>query len=159
MNKRSELRHFLNTAPAASTPVWGLIGSGVSELGIEYNPQTVTSQWITEVSSTTEVTGYQPSSSVTQYANFGDPVYDFVNSLRRSRAVGAACVTQMLNIDIYEESSGAYYAEQQEVAIAVDSYGGSSEDPLTIGYTISYRGVPTTGTVTIENGVPTFTAA
>lgn len=159
MNKRSELRHFINTTPGATTETWGLIGFGVSELGIEFNPQTVTNQWITEASSTTEITGYQPSSSVTQYAKFGDPVYDFVNSIRRDRAIGSACVTQMLNIDIYEETEGAYFAEMQEVAISVDSYGGSSEDPLTIGYTIYFRGTPTDGTVTIENGVPTFTAA
>ena len=135
--KRSELAHFMDTTPKGETQTYARIGKGVSDLSIDYNAQTVTNQDIDQDSATTEVTGYQPSSGVTQYANKGDAVYDFINGLRRKRAIGADGITTLLNVDIYEK---------QEIAISIDSYGGSAEDPLTIGYTISYRGDAEEGT-------------
>lgn len=155
--KRSELAHFLDTTPKTETPTYARIGDGVSDLSIEYNAQTVTNQYISEDSATTDVTGYQPSSSVTQYANKGDAVYDYVNELRRSRAIGSDCITSLVNVDVYDEKAeNSYWAEKQTVAISIDSYGGSAEDPLTIGYTISYRGDPEGGT--FNPTTKTFTA-
>ena len=155
--KRSELAHFMDTTPKGETQTYARIGKGVSDLSIDYNAQTVTNQDIDQDSATTEVTGYQPSSGVTQYANKGDAVYDFINGLRRKRAIGADGITTLLNVDIYDEQQdGEYWAEKQEIAISIDSYGGSAEDPLTIGYTISYRGDAEEGT--FNPATKTFTA-
>lgn len=154
---RDQIVSYLNTTPD-STATWALLGLGVSEYAIEMNPQTETSKWIIDKNSTTELTSYQMQGSVTQKCYFGDEIYDFVNELRRNEAVGASAKSQVLDIDIYDsqESGGSttYAATLHDCIVTVSSYGGEDAE---LSYDIYYNGDGKLGTVTITDGVPTFT--
>ena len=87
----------------------------------------------------------------------GDPIFEFVDNIRKTRATGEDCRAQLLNVSIYEETTGKYYAEKQDVLIQIDSFGG--EGNVVIEYTMLYDGDPGQGTATLANGTVTFTEA
>jgi hypothetical protein len=146
MAKRSLFMTFLNTAPS-STASYALIGQGVTELSISYNPQTKTEQFINQDSADTSITGYQPNAPVTMQVKKGDPVFEFVNNIRKTRAIGEDAVTDIVTVDAFDtESAGAYTAEKQSVSVQIDSFGGPATDPLSIGFTLNYKGDPVPGT-------------
>lgn len=146
--KRSAFLLFLNTAKPEAEAKYALVGDGVTELTVSYNPQTTTEQFIHQDVATTEITGYQPSAPVTAQAVKGDAAFDYVNALRKALPVlGDAC-TDVVMFDAFDTAGedGAYPAQRQPVSIQIDSYGGAASDPLSIGYTINWRGVAVEGT-------------
>lgn len=155
--KRSKWAEFLNTTPGTSYS-WNRIGKGVSENEISYNANVVSEVFIHEDSAENSVDSYAPQIPVTQYAYKGDPVYDFVDNLRKTRATGTACETQLLLINMYDTDGvgTTFSAELQNVAIQVDTFGGAGGERLSIGYNILFNGDPTVGTATISDGTPTF---
>ncbi len=159
--KRPLIAHFLDTTQAEeySAAEWKRLGVNVSEASTEYNPQTETEQDIVSDSATTEVTGYQPTMPVSQTCTKGDPVYEFITKLRRSRATMAECHTWMLNVDLWDVTEETKYAaEVQEVAVQVDTYGGAGGEAPVQEFTLNFAGDPVPGKVTMAEGVPTFTA-
>lgn len=156
--KRSEFRTFLNTGTAAA-PNWVLEGRFASEMTAQMNPQTTTVQDVTQDTAETDITGYQPSIAVSKSVSKTDPTYEYINDIRRHRKILSEAYGQILNVDVFDkQSDGSYPAELQDVSIQIDSFGGSASDPLTIGYTLNYRGDPTLGKATIANGKVTFTS-
>ena len=102
---------------------------------------------------------YAPQIAVTQYCYKGDQVFDFVDSLRKKRAIGSDCETELLMVYIYDtEDDTTYAAEKQNVAIQVDTFGGTGGERNSIAYNVLFNGDPTIGTATITAGTPTFTA-
>lgn len=158
--QRDEWAEFLNTVPTGTNPTWSRIGQGVSENTISYNGNVVTETFIHQRNASNSLDSYAPQIPVTQYAYKGDPVFDFVDGLRKARAVGSACETQLLMINKYDcdEAGTTFTAELQNVAIQVDSFGGPGGERNQIGYNILFNGDPTKGTATITDGVPTFNA-
>lgn len=160
--KRPLIAHFLDTSQAEeySAAKWERIGINVTEASTEYNPQTDTEQDIVSNSATTEITGYQPSMAVSQQCTKGDPVYEFVTKLRRSRATMGEAHTWMLNVDMWDKGAedSKYAAEVQEVSVQVDTYGGAGGEAPTQDYTLNFVGDPISGKVTMAEGKPTFTA-
>lgn len=145
--KRSAFKMFMNTTPKETSATYGIIGPGVTELSVSYNPQTSTNQYIHEDVANTDMTGYQPNAPVTGHAVPGDPVFDFVNEIRHNLYIGSDAYTDVVLVDVFgKQSSGAYAAQKQPVSIQIDSYGGSASDPLSIGYTINWRGSGVKGT-------------
>ena len=149
--ERSKFYMFLNTASggfdaAKASPTWSLVGDGVTELSVSYNPQTNTEQYIHEDVARTTITGYQPNSAVTAQAKKGDEVYDYINAMRRTLPIGDSAISEVVLVDRYEEAkSNGFPATRQEVTIQIDSYGGAASDPLSIGYTVNWNGVPQQG--------------
>lgn len=157
--KRSLFRTFLDTTPAGETPTYNLLGVNVSELSVDYAPQSESSVDIISDSADTEITSYQPTASVSAVATEDDPVFEFINELRRSRAVLDDACTSIVNVDLYNpvsDSPDSYVAEKQDVSIQIDSYGGAGGESLKIEYTINYRGDPVKGTFSVAS--KTFTA-
>lgn len=145
--KRSAFLLFLNTTPKAVTAEYALVGDGVTELSVAYNPQTSTEQYINQNTATTEITGYQPNAPVTSQVIKGDPAFEFINSMRKKLPVLNDAYTDIVMMDVFdEETGGAYPATKQPVSIQIDSYGGAASDPLSIGYTINWRGNGVEGT-------------
>ena len=145
--KRSAFKMFLNTTPKETTADYGIIGPGVTELSIAYNPQTSTNQYIHEDVANTDMTGYQPNAPVTGQAVPGDPVFDFVNEMKDDLPIGSDAYTDVVLVDVFGTATGgAYPATKQPVSIQIDSYGGAATDPLSIGYTINWRGTGIKGT-------------
>lgn len=155
--KRSEFRTFLNIGTVES-PNWVLEGKYASDMTIQMNPQTSTSQDVTQDTAETDITGYQPSMPVSKSVSKTDPAYDYINDIRRHRKILSEAYGQILNVDIFDKQSDeSYPAELQDVSIQIDTMGGSAAEPLTIGYTYNYRGDPKVGKATISEGKVTFT--
>lgn len=161
--KRSLIAHFLDTAKSSiysdTGVTWKRIGLNVTDMSIDYGAQTETEQDIISNSATTDVTGYQPTTAVSQQCTKGDEIFEFITELRRSRAILGDCQTWLLNVDMWDEgTSGSYAAEVQKVSVQVDTYGGAGGETPVQEFTINFVGDPVKGTVTITSGVPTFTA-
>lgn len=152
---REQIASYLNVAPGQLSPKWALLGVGVTDYSISYNPQVSTEKWIINKNATSSLDSYQISGDITQTCYFGDEAFDFINELRRNEAVGSDAEAQILDIDLYDEESGKYKATLHNCTIAVSSYGGS--DSAQIEYSINYNGDGKVGTVTIVDGQPTFT--
>ena len=154
--KRNKLAHFINVG-TVDEPIWARINKGVSELSVSYNPEVTTEQYIGDENASSSIDSYAPNAPVTMTAYKGEPVFEFVDNIRKTRATGEDCRTQLLNVNIYEESESKYYAEKQDVLIQIDSFGG--EGNVSIEYTMLYDGDPVQGTVAINEGTVIFTAA
>jgi len=149
--KRSAFKMFMNTTPKEEEASYNIIGPGVTELSVAYNPQTSTNQYIHEDVANTDMTGYQPNAPVTGQDVQGDPVFDFVNEMRENLPIGSDAYTDVVLVDIFsKQGAGSYAATRQPVSIQIDSYGGAASDPLSIGYTINWRGNGVKGTFNPE---------
>ncbi len=156
---RTEWADFLNTTPKAEAPTWAIIGVGITDMSTEYNANVSEEKWIINKNATKTVDSYSLSSGAEQTAYKGDPVFDFIDDIRYRLKTGSDAQTTLLEIDKYsvtdEDSAPKYRARVWNVAIAIESNKGETAQ---VNYTINYQGDPTFGTVTFENGVPTFVA-
>ena len=155
--KRSQVQSFffLSTSPSV---VLSRIGDGVTTGTINYNPETSSETYIHENGATTDVEKYAPTLPVEATCVAGDAVFEFIDGLRKSRAVLDAARTYLVNVWLYETPSNTdqYPAEKQEVSIQIDSFGGDGGVANKINYTINFIGDPVTGKYDVSDG--TFTA-
>jgi len=143
--KRSEFQTFMDIDPGYED--WALIGEGVTAGEIAYNPEISEETYIHEDSGNAEIEGYSPNMAIEATAINGDEVFEFIDELRKGRAILDDAHTQIVNVWMYEtDTAGAYPAELQDVAISIDTWGGEGGASNKINYTIHYRGDPTTGT-------------
>ena len=147
---RTQFVTYLNTGTSAE-PTWKVLGVGITEYGIDYNPQVDTEKWIIEDSARNDHTSNQKQASVTQKCYKGDPVFEFINEGRDKLNYKA----QVLDIDRWNGSGSSYPAKVNDVIITVTSYMGENAE---IEYDMYYDGDPIEGTVTFSGTVPTFTA-
>ena len=147
--KRSQYQKFLDITPASSAS-WKVIGIGISEASVEFNPQVETEQWIIEDTARNDHSGNQKQLSVTQKCYKNDPEFEFINAGRDKLNY----VSHVLEIDTWGGSQGSYPAKKSDCLITVTSYSGEE-----IEYTIYFNGDPVDGTATITDGVPSFTQA
>ncbi len=155
--KRSQFKTFLNTG-TTQAPTWSLLGDGITSGSISYNPQTAEEIYIHQDSGTTEVESYKPNMPVEATVIKGDAAFDFIDNLRRTRAVLTAAHAEIVNVWLYEPpTAGAYPAEKQAVSIQIDEFGGDGGAAAKIKYTINYLGDPVAGTFNPETS--TFTAS
>ena len=149
--KRSQIATYIDTTPS-SDPTWGLLGIGITDYSISYNPQITTEKWIIHDNASSSLDSNQKEGGVTQRMYKGDPCFEYVNGLRDK--IGGDVQTHILDIDMWDAQDSAYKAKMSNALIAVTSYGG---EDASIEYTLYYNGDPVEGTVTIVDGVPTFT--
>ena len=138
---------FLDTTPS-STATWKVIGIGITEANMEFNPQVETEQWIIEDSARSDHTGNQKQIAITQKCYKGDPEFEFINSGRDKLNY----TSHILEIDTWNGTLGSYPAKKSDCLITVTSYSGAE-----IEYTVYVNGDPTEGSATITDGVPSFT--
>ena len=146
-NKRSQYQKFLDITPNSSAS-YKVIGIGISEASVEFNPQVDTEQWIIEDTARNDHSGNQKQLSVTQKCYKGDPEFEFVNAGRDKLNY----VSHILEIDTWNGTNGSYPAKKSDCLITVTSYSGEE-----IEYTIYFNGDPIDGTASIADGVPSFT--
>ena len=147
-NKRSQYQKFLDITPS-STASWKVIGIGITEANVEFNPQVDTEQWIIEDTARNDHTGNQKQISITQKCYKNDPEFEFVNAGRDKLNY----TSHVLEIDTWNGTNGSYPAKKSDCLITVTSYSGTE-----IEYTLYFDGDPTVGTASISDGVPTFSA-
>lgn len=155
--KRSLFATFLNTSPG-ETENWARMGKGITSQSISYNPNVTTETFIDEDNATTSVDSYAPSLDGTQTCYKGDPVFEYIDGLRQSRAVGADLETEVLFVYMYSGTEGAYKAEKNKCVIQLGEYGGDGGGNVTMTYTIGLNGNPTVGTASVTAGKVTFAA-
>lgn len=141
---------WLDTTPNGNSRTWALLGIGVTEYAIEYNPQVDTEKWIVEKNARTDHSSNQKQGDISQKMYKNDPCYEFAKAGRDVLNYR----THILDVDGAYGTEGSYPAKMSDGLLAITSYGGENAE---IGYTLYYNGDPTEGTVTISNGVPTFT--
>ena len=145
-NKRSQYQKFLDITPNSSAS-WKVIGIGITEANVEYNPQVDTEKWIIEDTARSDHSSNQKQIAITQKCYKGDPEFEFINSGRDKLNY----VSHILEIDTWNGTVGSYPAKKSDCLITVTSYSGEE-----IEYTIYFNGDPIDGTATISDGVPTF---
>lgn len=140
---------FIDTTPTAQTPTWALVAA-VEEggAGIDYNPNIDRLKLIVNQNATSNHTSNDKQMSVTYLAYKGDPCFAFVNDGRDKLNYK----THLLEVDLWDETSGSYSAKMSEATIGITSYHGD-----TIEFDVYADGDATEGTVTVSNQVPTFT--
>lgn len=144
--KRSQIAAFLNTGTIA-VPVWSLIGDGVTEQTIAYNPQTSEEIYIHQDNGTTNVESYKPNIPTPMTAIKGDPVFDYVDTIRKGRKVLTDAETEVCIVYLYETPvAGAYPAEKNACSVQVDDFGGPGGESAKINFTLNLNGDPTEGT-------------
>jgi hypothetical protein len=150
---RTEVATYMNTTPT-TTATYKILGWGVSNYGISYNPQISTEKDIIHKNASNSHDGNQKQASVSQKIYKDDPCFVFVNSLRDKS--GDDVKTDVIDIDSWDEvSAGVYHAKKSDITIAITKY---MDETAIIEYDIYYNGDPVEGTVTIENEVPVFSA-
>ena len=99
--KRSQFLSYLNTTPSGNSATWKILGVGITDYGIDFNPQVDTEKWIIEDNARTDHSSNQKQGSVTQKCYKGDDVFEFVQAgrdkslpRRREGATGGADVRQ-----------------------------------------------------------------
>ena len=147
---RSQFLTFLDTTPTSSTPTWAVLGVGITDYGISYNPQVETEKWIIEDNARTDHQSNQKQSSVSQKIYKNDPCFEFVQAGRDVLNYK----THILDIDTWNGNGGTYPAKMSDGVIAITQF--MNEDAV-IEYDMYYDGDAVEGTVTITEGVPVFT--
>ena len=151
--KRSQFLTYLDTTPSAQSATFKILGVGITEYGISYNPQVDTEKWIIEDNARTDHSSNQKQSSVTQKCYKNDPIFEFVQAGRDELNYR----THILDIDMWNgETSGdvtTYPAKLTDGIITVTNYMGENAE---IEYDLYYDGDAKVGTVTFTDGVPTF---
>lgn len=144
--KSSQVKSFMNTVPGG-TASYDLIGDGVTSLKMNYNPKTTEETYIHQDTASISVDSYAPVIPVEMTAKIGDEVFEFIDGLRKARAVGADAETSIVNVWLYEAAvAGAYPAEKQDVSIQIDDVTIEGGSPVKINYTINYVGDAVIGT-------------
>lgn len=145
--KRSQFQKFLDITPS-STATWKVVGIGITDANVAYNPQVDTEKWIIEDTARNDHTSNQKQISVTQKCYKGDLVFEFLNTGRDKLNY----MSHILEIDTWNGTSGSYPAKKSDCLLTVTSYSGEQ-----IEYTIYFNGDPIEGSCSIADGVPTFT--
>lgn len=118
--KRSDFLTYIDTTPSSSDPTWAVLGVGVDEYATSYNPQVDTEKWIIEDNARNDHTSNQKQGSVTQKCYKNDPEFAFVAAGRDQLNYK----THILDIDVWNGTTGSYPAKMSNAIIAVTSYSG-----------------------------------
>ena len=148
--KRSQFLTYIDTNPAGLTPTWAILGVGITDYGVSYNPQVETEKWIIEDNARNDHTSNQKQGSVEQKIYKGDACFEFAAAGRDQLNYK----THILDIDRWNGENGVYPAKLSDGKLVVTEALG---EDATLSYDLYYDGDITEGTVTFADNVPTFT--
>lgn len=149
--ERNQWITYLDIKPTEKTPDFNILGIGITDAAIAFNPSVDSEKWIIEQSARHIHSSNEKQMSVSQSIYLGDPCYEFV----RDGKGKLNYKTHILDIDMTRKTTGdKYYAELSDGLVAVTSFMGEN---AVIEYDLYYEGDPTIGEVTITEGKPTFT--
>lgn len=147
---RSQFLTYIDTTPSGSSRTWAILGVGITDYGISYNPQVDTEKWIIEDNARNDHTSNQKQGSVEQKIYKGDPCFEFANAGRDKLNY----VTNILDIDRWNGNGSSYPAKMTAGKLVVTETMGEN---ATLSYDLYYDGDAVEGTVTFAGNVPTFT--
>lgn len=148
---RSQWLAYLDTTPDTGNATYAILGVGITEFAVAYNPQVDTEKWIIENTARNDHTSNQKQGSVSQKMYKGDPCFEFAHK---------ACdklnyKTKILEVDRWNGSEGSYPAKLSDGILVVTQKGG---DNAVLEYDLYFNGEPQEGTATYTEDVPKFTA-
>ena len=148
---RNEFLTYLDTTPTATNPTFKVLGIGITDYGIAFNPQVDQEKWIIEKNARNIHRSNQKQGSVTQTIYKNDPCFEFVADARDKTNY----ITHILDIDAYNGTGSTYPAKLSDGMIAITQFMG---EDATISFDLYYNGDSVEGNVTFDSeGVPTFT--
>ena len=154
---RKLLMTFVDVSDSG-TPEWEIVGRGVEDSSIELNPQTETATDILGITETS-VEKWEPNQSFDPNTVRGGSKLNFkLHKIWQDKKPELLSKFNVLIVYAYLGETSTFEAEMQKnCTINITSLGGSAYVDMPIE--ISYSNDSTKGTVTIADGVPTFTAA
>lgn len=147
---RSQFLTYLDTTPNGNTRTWAILGVGITDYGVSYNPQVDTEKWIIEDNARNDHTSNQKQGSVEQKIYKGDPCFEFAAAGRDKLNYK----TKILDIDRWNGTGSSYPAKMSDGKLVVTEAMGEN---ATLSYDLYYDGDVVEGTVTFTGNVPTFT--
>ena len=144
---------FLQAMKLGALEEYILIGEGITDLGITYDADTDTKRYIIDKAGRTTNKGYTLSSDVEQEVFPESVLFKEIDKIRRGLLIGDDAKGKLININKYEssvEQPASVSGEEFDIEIVITGFAGSSEDPLSINYTINYQGAPVLGKVAID---------
>ena len=147
---RSQFLTYIDTTPSGNSRTWAILGVGITDYGISYNPQVDTEKWIIEDNARNDHTSNQKQGSVEQKIYKGDPCFEFANAGRDKLNY----TTNILDIDRWNGNGSSYPAKMTAGKLVVTETMGEN---ATLSYDLYYDGDAVEGTVTFTGNVPTFT--
>jgi len=138
--KRSLFATYINTGSYAS-PTYVLLGEGITNAGIAYNPKTLEETYIHEDSAHIEVESYAPSMDLEMTIDDADAAFTYLDGIRKVRGILADAESDIVNVWMYETPSGdSYPAERQKVSVSFNEFGGEGGTATKMSLVLSYRG-------------------
>lgn len=154
---RKLLMTFVNVSDTEQ-PEWELVGKGVEDSSVELNPTTET---VTDILGVTEtsVTKWEPKQSLDPNTVKGGSKLNFkLHSIWQNKTPELLSKFDVLIVYAYLGQENSFDAElQKNCTINITSIGGSAHVDMPIEIMLSNDSQR--GTVTMENGTPTFAAA
>ena len=140
------------------TPEWELVGRGVEESAIELNPSTETVTDILGITDTS-VTKWEPNQSFDpNTVKGGSKLNHKLHQIWQDKKPELLSKFNVLIVYAYLGETNNFEAEMQKnCTINITSLGGSAYVDMPIE--ISFSNDSAKGTVSISDGVPTFSAA
>ena len=142
----------------SETPEWELVGRGVEDSSIELNPNTETTTDILGITETS-VTKWEPNQSFDpNTVKGGSKLNHKLHQIWQDKKPELLSKFNVLIVYAYLGETNSFEAEMQKnCTINITSLGGSAYVDMPIE--ISLSNDSTKGTVSIADGVPTFTPA
>lgn len=156
--KRSLLVTYLKTGSTGTIADWSLIGPGFTTNTTSYGPDSDDLQYINEDTATTTLKRYKPTMSlegVIEMTESGttsktytlDPVFAYINDLRRSRSISNE--TEILMVELYTGTLDTINnvwegckAQRQKVNIQIEEFGGDAGETISYSATVNFNGDP-----------------
>lgn len=137
------LMTFLDVTPSSNDMTLEVLGIGITDFGITYNPQVEQEKWIIEKNARNVHESNQKQGSVSQTAYLGDPVFEFVSAGRDKLNYR----THIVDVDIFAEDSGTYPATMTDGLVAITQF---MNDNAVVEYDLYYDGDSIKGTVSFN---------
>lgn len=154
--KRSHLIHFVDVNMRKGQQSWYKIGKDVESMAIDLGVDIETKKNILDETTIVD-NGYAPTVDVdTYYADTEDAIYEPLVNIAMNRETGDACRSYVLEVLIEDTEATTHKAWREKCIIKPSSYGGDTSG-VAIPFQIGFDGDREEGTVTIVDGVPTFT--
>ena len=141
---------FINTS-STDTPSWARIGKSTI-FALAMGANTEDQDFIEDEMPTSEVTYNKPPLPQELQTNEGDPAFDFIYEMFKNRPTGEDVKKQVLLV--FTGSTSPYDAWLTESSIILNELN-TVDQKITFDININHVD---DGTVTISEGVPTFTA-
>lgn len=156
--ERKFLAHYINVTPGGETDTYFRLGKDLEEYNVELSAEVTTKNNILGETSV-DITSYAPTASTEPYyADDGDGLHDFLQSIIDERKVLDDVKTDTIEVHLWEKSgsdSNTFIAYKESAAIEVQSYGGDYTG-YQIPFNVHYLGDRVKGTFSVTT--KTFTA-